>query len=138
MSKSTLPVFEPKLTKKSDDIHSYQDGRVVGVVGIHDGATVIYEWSSNFPGHGHTKEALKWLRDHGGEEIIAFNVGMPVAPGETAEAHTAYWIHMKHQGLVSQLVDDEGCYFPVADLVDVIAKINRKPRHAEVDSGPGL
>lgn len=134
MTTKEHPDFAPKLTPH-DGLHRYEDGRVIGVVGLHDKVTVIYEWSSLTKGAGNTKEALKWLRAQGAEQIIACNVGMPVEPGQAVESHTAYWIHMKHSGLVDTLVDDDGYYFPVSDPV---ASPSVKRRHAEADSGPGF
>lgn len=126
--------FAPKLTPH-DGMHRYEDGRVTGVIGIHEQAFVIYEWSSLIHGAGNTKEALKWLRSQGAEEIIACNVGMPVEPGQAVERHTAYWIHMKHSGLVDTLVDDDGYSFPVPDRVQAPIK---KPRHDTSEFGPGF
>lgn len=137
MTANNPPNFAPKLTPH-DGMHRYEDGRVSGIIGIHDKVTVIYEWSSHQPGSGYTKEALKWLRAQGAEEVIACNVGMPVALGQAMSSHTEYWIHMKKMGLVNTLIDDDGYHFPVTDHVEVISKINRKSQHAEVDSGPGL
>lgn len=141
MSNTAIPAFEPKVTPQSGDEHLYQDGRVTGAVALSNDqngrpVVVIYEWSSHLEGRGHTTEALKWLRANCGEHIVACNIGMPAEPGEPLEAHTAYWIHMKHKGLVDQLVDDEGYYFPTPDIPGQISKAPARPAPAEIDDGP--
>ena len=89
----------------------YQDGRVTGIVDFHGSQAVIYEWSSMTKGMGHTREALTWLRDQGAGSITAYNMGMPPETGETLDSHAAYWLHMRHLGLVDILIDDEGNVF---------------------------
>lgn len=134
MTANSKPNFDPKLTPH-DGLHRYEDGRVTGLIGIHDKVTVIYEWSSNLPSSGHTKEALKWLRAQGADEIIALNVGMPVVLGQALSSHTGYWIHMKKSGLVDTLLDDDGYHFHV---LEPIAAPALKPRHNEAESEPGF
>lgn len=143
MSGTATPVFDPKVTPQSGDEHLYQDGRVTGVLGLSPDqhgrpVIVIYEWASHIKGHGHTTEALKWLRANHGEHVVACNVGMPAEPGEVVEAHTAYWIHMKRKGLVDQLVDDEGFHFPMPEQVSASAKLSARPAPAAVDYGLGF
>lgn len=133
MTANSQPNFDPKLTPQ-DGLHRYEDGRVSGVIGIHDRVTVIYEWGSHFPGSGHTKEALKWLRAQGADEIIACDVGMPVVLGQALSNHTEYWIHMKKSGMVDTLVDDDGYHFQVLEPVTTPAL----KLHNETESGPGF
>lgn len=103
-----IPLFSPRIY--DDGGRFYADGRVLGAVDEWDcngvrGVT-ISEWSSYFPGQGHTKQALRWLRGQGFQRIVANGVGLIEAG--VGDISTAYWERMHAQGLVDVLLDDDG------------------------------
>lgn len=60
----SIPSFAPRITEKEKMGPYYEDGRVPGAVNTFETADgkrgiVIDEWSSDFPGSGHTTEALQ-------------------------------------------------------------------------------
>ncbi|MEX3983660.1 hypothetical protein AB4Y45_32280 [Paraburkholderia sp. EG287A] len=103
-----IPPFTPRIY--DDGGKFYADGRVFGAVDDWEANGVrgltISEWSSYFTGEGHTKHALRWLRDQGFQRIIANGVGL-IEDG-VADISTAYWLHLHAQGLVDVLLDDDG------------------------------
>lgn len=105
-----IPPFSPRIYEEAGVGTLYDDGRVLGAVDewSFDGARAITisEWSSFYPGNGHTKEALTWLRDQGFSRIVANGVGM-IEDG-VGDISTSYWECMFEHGLVDVLLDDEG------------------------------
>lgn len=89
----------------------YSDGRVLAAVNTAqaDGvkSIVIHEWSSEFPGSGHTVEALAWMRKQGFTHIVANGVGEIDEDG-VGNISVCYWQHMHAKGLVDVLLDDDG------------------------------
>ena len=109
-----LPKFSPKMVDEYGTGLRYDDGRVTGAIDVFDAqgtkGITIHEWSSRYPGHGHTKAALQWFREQGYERIVANGVGtLDLFDGaSTGDVATAYWAHMHNSGLVDFLFDDEG------------------------------
>lgn len=103
-----IPPFFPRIY--DDGGRFYADGRVFGAVDDWESggvrALTISEWSSYFPGEGHTKRALRWLREQGFQRIVANGVGL-IEDG-VGDIATAYWQHMHAHGLVDALLDDAG------------------------------
>lgn len=102
---TAIPDFKPRIFEQGG-VSFYEDGRVFGAVDINGECFVISEWSSHFHGHGHTTEALEWIRGQGYAVIAANGVGM-IEDGE-GDISTYYWEHMREKGLVDVLIDDEG------------------------------
>lgn len=100
--------FKPRIYSEKSN-HFYEDGRVMASIEEFDmegvRSIVIHEWTSKFPGEGHTKQSLQWLRDQGFQNIVANGIGL-IEDGIAKEA-TAYWMHMHSLGLVDVLIDDE-------------------------------
>ncbi|MBD8615036.1 hypothetical protein IFT69_15150 [Pseudomonas putida] len=117
--------FDPAL-EPHDGLLRYQDGRVSGIIDLVADQAVIYEWSSSMKGLGHTKEALRWLRDQGACNITAFNMGMPPEEGAEIDGHVAYWLHMRDLGLVNTLIDDEGNVFDESWRRKIDSNLTRK------------
>lgn len=107
---ATIPPFNPRFITSPGMGHYFEDGRMVAAVDVHeeDGrkSIVISEWSSLFPGNGHSEEALKWLRSQGFKSITANGVGL-IEDG-VGDIATVYWQHMHSKGLVDTLIDDDG------------------------------
>lgn len=111
-----IPDFRPCIVKKSQMGWYYDDGRVIGALNegvLNDRHTlVISEWFSRFPGYGHTKAALSWLRTQGFNTIVANSVGL--IEDSVSDISVCYWQHMQALGLVDILLDDNG-----EDITDV-------------------
>lgn len=104
-----IPAFQPRVYEAPGVGEEYEDGRVFGAVETFttpDGkkGIIIHEWSSSFPGHRHSAEALQWLRGQGYEHITANGVGL-IEDG-VGDIATYYWMHMHSKGLVNELFDD--------------------------------
>lgn len=106
---ASSPEFAPNFYEEGG-VWYYEDGRVLASVDFytqHEPKTiVISEWSSSYPGSGHTITALKWFRSQGYESIVANGVGL-IEHG-VGDIATAYWEHMYSKGLVDVLLDDDG------------------------------
>jgi len=103
-----IPEFCPRFL---DDHSLFEDGRMFAAVDLFktEGGgkgIVIHEWSSNFPGNGHSEQALRWFRESGFSHISANGVGL-IEDG-IGDIATAYWLHMHKKGLVDTLIDDNG------------------------------
>jgi hypothetical protein len=109
-SLNQIPPFSPRIYDEPGTGRIYEDGRVLGAVDDWEAEGVrgltISEWSSSFPGEGHTMQALNWLRRQGYQRIVANGVGL-IEDG-VGDIATAYWQNMHSQGLVDVLLDDEG------------------------------
>ncbi|MGJ7523261.1 hypothetical protein ACSFA0_22455 [Variovorax sp. LT1P1] len=109
-SHATIPPFRPRFMSTPGMGDAYDDGRVVGAVDFseHEGlkAIVISEWTSRFPGLGHTTQALQWIREQGWVQIVANGVGL--VENGVGDVATGYWLHLREKGLVDVLVDDDG------------------------------
>ena len=117
MSKPTnpqaIPSFEPRIYEK-DGVQYYEDNRVWGSIdsSVLEGGTrslAIYEWSSHIPSHGHTSEALQWLRERH-DHITAIGVGELDEDG-VGDIATSYWERMREKGLADTLILDDGTVF---------------------------
>ena len=90
----------------------YDDGRVFGSVTmarhVDGAAVVIHEWRSNFPGQGHTTEALLWMRRIGVRNIEVHGVDALDPGGASMDSSLTYWAHMMVKGLVDRAFDDNG------------------------------
>jgi hypothetical protein len=100
------PPFTPQLFDRPGEGLFYENGRVLGAVDLFAGGVVISEWSSLYPGKGHTKQALQWLREQGFTTIVANGVG--TIDDGIGDSATAYWERMLEHGLVDVLLDDHG------------------------------
>ncbi|MBK3780076.1 hypothetical protein G3A43_07385 [Paraburkholderia aspalathi] len=104
-----IPPFSPRIYDEPGIGRFYEDGRVLGAVDdwLAEGVRglTISEWSSSFPGQGHTKQALRWLRSEGFQRIVANGVGL-IEDG-VGDIATSYWLLMHSQGLVDVLLDDD-------------------------------
>ena len=101
----TIPDFAPRITQV-DGASEYHDNRVSGKLAIYGHALTITEWISAWPGHGHTTNALKWLREQGFTDITAHGAEIDLnAPNGDS---MGYWLHMQSLGLVDRLFDSKG------------------------------
>ena len=69
----TIPEFCPRFL---DDNRFFEDGRMFAAIDLFetedgDKGILIHEWSSNFPGNGHSEQALRWFRESGFSHISA-------------------------------------------------------------------
>lgn len=102
-----IPAFKPSLQERNGDI-IYDDGRVYGVLTSHkEGVASIHEWSSHYPGHGFSSDALFWLRMQDFKALIVNGIGV-LEEGIEPEGSAAYWLHQFDKGLVDELIDDNG------------------------------
>jgi hypothetical protein len=102
-----IPAFKPTLQERNGDL-IYEDGRVRGVLTSHqEGVASIHEWSSHYPGHGFSSDALFWLRMQGFETLSVNGIG-ELEEGIAPEGSAAYWLHQYEKGLVDELMDDNG------------------------------
>lgn len=103
-----LPPFLPRFIEEG---HFFEDGRMFAAVDLFEAENggkgiMIHEWTSRFPGQGHSEAALRWLREAGFKPICANGVGL-IEDG-VGDISTAYWLHMHAKGLVDVLIDDLG------------------------------
>lgn len=105
-----IPAFTPAIFHDPGIGQCYEDGRMVASVDVFDTdgtkGIVIHEWTSTYPRHGHSTQALQWLRDQGFRRIVANGVGL-IEDG-VGDIATAYWQRMYAKGLVDVLLDDNG------------------------------
>lgn len=102
---AVIPPFSPRIFE-FNGLYRYEDGRVTGTVDVTGSCLMIYEWSSAYKGHGHSEDALRWMRGKGFSTIIANGVGM--VDGDEADPTVHYWEKMRSRKLVDTLLDDEG------------------------------
>lgn len=76
-------------------------GGVHANITANEAVVSIYEWSSNSPGHGNTRAALRHLRA-GGRAIEVHD------PGDPGTESRHYWEKMANEGLVDRLFDELG------------------------------
>lgn len=100
-----LPEFNPRISQEGGELR-YQDGRVNGVVEADGECLTIRTWSSSFEGHGHTLQALQWLRSRGFTKITATGITLDI--DEPERDAVSYWLHIQSLGLVEKLVDETG------------------------------
>lgn len=100
-----IPDFTPRITTIEGGLE-YQDNRVTGNVVVKGVRLTISNWVSLFPGHGHTTQALEWLREQGYSEITA--TGAEIDVNALHGDSLSYWLHMQSVGLVDRLFDSEG------------------------------
>lgn len=119
-SRSRIP-FSPRLYEE-DGVWFYEDGRMLASVdfgplpqgmGPGEGLT-ISEWSCKDRGQGCSVEALEWLRTRF-THITANGVGLVDENGAGGMVMD-YWRSMRQQGLVDELLDDEGRTLAVTQL----------------------
>lgn len=105
-----IPVFTPAIFFEPGIGQCYEDGRMVASVDVFDAegtkGIAIQEWSSTYPRHGHSTQALQWLRAQGFGRIVANGVGL--IENGVGDIATGYWQHMYARGLVDVLLDDNG------------------------------
>lgn len=100
-----IPDFSPRIAV-ANGFSLYQDNRVLGRVVADGDRLTIHDWVSEFPGLGHTTQALQWLREQGYTKITAMGAKLDTnAPHGDA---VGYWLHMQSLGLVEKLIDDQG------------------------------
>jgi hypothetical protein len=111
-SSATPPAFEPRIYREPGCNEYYDDGRVFATVeqwthpDTGKSCLTIFEWSSHYPGCGHTEEALSWLRSRF-NQISAYGIGSIDEDG-CKDISYQYWERMQDKGLVDVLVDDDG------------------------------
>jgi hypothetical protein len=138
MNGKDYPEFCPSLTD-CDGIYRYEDGRVSGMVDVSSGSIAIYEWNSAFEGQGHTRIALAWFRKSGAGTITVINMGMPPEDNQEPDPYVMYWLHLRDEGLVDVLIDDNNQ--PFDDAFYTMKKSHaidvelRKPKHTESEAG---
>jgi hypothetical protein len=102
--------LHPFITGKAT-FAEFDDGHVFGRLSFTGSEVTIHEWESATPGVGHTRTALKWLREKFAT-ITACGVGEADEDG-VWDIATCYWIHMRKLGLVDRLLDDHGADVPL-------------------------
>lgn len=108
-----VPEFVPRISQKSGDA-LYQDNRVAGNVHVDGCCLTIRSWTSSFPGHGHTIQALQWLRSRGFTKITVTGVALDLTQPERDAV--SYWLHMQSLGHVERLEGEKG------DLIGEVRK----------------
>ena len=107
----SFPAFEPRLFDEPGAGQYYEDGSVLGAVESYflpDGrkGLRIDEWSSQYPSHGHTDRALKWLlQTH--DFICANGIGEIDEEG-VEDISVSYWRRQIEKGLVHEALLDDG------------------------------
>lgn len=100
-----IPTFNPRISQDGGQSR-YHDDRVAGVVQVDGKCLTISTWASSFPGHGHTLQALQWLRSRGFTKIAV--TGVVLDENEPERDAVSYWLHMQSLGLVEKLTDERG------------------------------
>lgn len=123
----SIPPFSPQIHVRNGATF-YEDGRVTGLLTLGEKALCIEEWTSHFPGHGFTNDAIFWLRCDGGYTNITVNgIGSVVEDGEQSQS-VSYWMHLHAKGKVETLLDDEGL-----DVTPILPEIDYEDEDEDLD-----